>query len=62
MPHTLTIRQKLDRKQISQHNLERFKQNKPISCGVFITMNETWIYHNDPKLKQERLQFTEAGC
>ena len=22
----------------------------------FITMDETWIYHHDPKLKQERLQ------
>ena len=27
----------------------------------FITMDETWIYHHDPKLKQERLQWIEAG-
>ena len=24
-------------------------------------MDETWIYHHDPKLKQERLQWIEAG-
>lgn len=23
-------------------------------------MDETWIYHHDPKLKQERLQWTET--
>ena len=62
VPHTLTIQQKLDRKQISQHNLERFKQNKTDFLRRFITMDETWIYHHDPKLKQERLQWTEAGC
>ena len=25
-------------------------------------MGETWIYQHDPKLKQDRLQWTEAGC
>ena len=55
-PHTLTIQQKLDRKQISQHNLEHFKQNKTDFLRRFITMDETWIYHHDPKLKQERLR------
>ena len=45
VPHTLTIQQKLDRKQISQHNLKRFKQNKPDFLRRFITMDETWIYH-----------------
>ena len=27
-----------------------------------IRIFETWIYHHDPKLKQEHLQWTEAGC
>ena len=62
VPHTLTIQQKLYQKQISQHNLERFKQNKTDFLRRFITMDETWIYHHYPKLKQERLQWTEAGC
>ena len=62
VPNMLTIQQKLDRKQISQHNLEHFKQNKNDFLSWFITMDETWIYHHDPKLKQERLQGTEAGC
>ena len=62
VPHTLTIQQKLDGKQSTQHNLERFKQNKNDFLHRFITMDETWIYHYDPKLKQECLQWTEAGC
>ena len=51
VPHTLTIQQKLDRKQVSQHYLERLKQNKTDYMRRFITMDETWIYHNDHKLK-----------
>ena len=47
--HTLTIQQKLDRKQISPRNLERFKQNKIDFLRRFITMDETWIYHHYPK-------------
>lgn len=62
VPHTLTIQQKLDRKQISQRNLNHLKKNKSDFVRRFITMDETWIYHHDPKLKQERLQWTEAGC
>ena len=49
VPHTLTIQvqQKLDRKQISQHNLKCFKQNKTVYLRRFITMDEPWIYHHD---------------
>ncbi|KAB0800747.1 hypothetical protein PPYR_06486 [Photinus pyralis] len=61
-PHSLTIQQKLDRKQISLRHLERFKQNKTDFLRRFITMDGTWIYHHDSKLRQERLQWTEAGC
>ena len=45
VPHSLTIQQKL-RKQISQRNLKRFKQNQ-----TDFVQDETWIYHHDPKLK-----------
>ena len=55
VPRTLKIQQKLDRKPISQHNFYIFLRR-------FITMDEAWIYHQDPKLKQERLQWTEACC
>ena len=61
VPHSLTIQQKLNRKQISQRNLKRFKQNQTDFVRRFITMDETWIYHHDPKLKQERLQWIEAA-
>ena len=57
VPHSLTIQQKLNRKQISQRNLKRAESNR--FCAS--TMDETWIYHHDPKLKQERLQWIEAG-
>ena len=59
VPHSLTIQQKLNRKKISQRNLKRFKQNQTDFVRRFITMDETWIYHHDPKLKQERLQWIE---
>ena len=41
--------------------MKRFKQNQTDFVRRFITMDETWIYHHDPKLKQERLQWIEAG-
>lgn len=28
----------------------------------FVTMDETWICHQDSKLIQEQLQWTEKGC
>lgn len=28
----------------------------------FLAEDETWIYHYDPKSKQERLQWIEVGC
>lgn len=62
VPHSLTIQQKLHRKQICEHHLDRFKKNKTDFKRRFITMDETWIYHHDPKLKRERLQWTETGC
>ena len=58
----LIIQQKLDQKQISQHNLEHFKQNKTDFLRRFKTMDGTWIYYHDPKLKLQRLPWTEAGC
>ena len=58
VPHTLTIQQKLNRKQICQRHLDRFKKSKIDFVRHFITMDEKWIYHHDPKLKQERLQWS----
>ncbi|XP_069968062.1 uncharacterized protein [Bactrocera oleae] len=61
VPLMLTIQQKLDRRLISQNNLEHFKQTKIELLRRSITMEETWIYHHDPYLEQERLRWTEAG-
>ena len=36
VPHSLTIQQKLNRKQISQRNLKRFKQNQTDFVRRFI--------------------------
>ena len=61
--HSLTIQQKTESKnKISQRNLKRFKQNQTDFVRRFITMDETWIYHHDPKLKTRNvLQWIEAG-
>ena len=58
MSHSLTMEQK----HIRMQHLDGFNENKIDFVRRFITMYETWIYHHDPKLKQERLQWTEAGC
>lgn len=53
VPHSLAIKKKLSRKQISQHN---FNKNKTDFERHHVTMNGTKIYHHDPKLKQQQLQ------
>jgi len=48
------------RMRLSQRQLQRFKQDKKDFVCRFITMDETWVYH-DPESKQETKEWTEPG-
>lgn len=54
VPQSLTTQPKLTRKQIFQHHLNLSKKNETKFVLRFVTMNESWIFPHDPKLKQER--------
>jgi len=62
VPCWLTADQKCTRMKISEQCFECIKKNKPDLVHRFITMDETWIYHYTPELKQQSKQWTEAGC
>lgn len=53
-PLSLRIRENPTRRQISWHHLNHFDQNKTDFGLHFVTMNQTWMYHHDLELKQER--------
>ena len=61
VPHSLTMKQKRIRMQLSQQHLERFRQDKKDFVRRFITMDEIWVYHYDPESKQEAKEWCEPG-
>lgn len=62
VPHSLTMEQKHIRMRLSEQHLERFRKNKVDFLRRFVTMDETWVYHHDPKSKQEAKEWCEPGC
>jgi histone-lysine N-methyltransferase SETMAR len=62
VPHSLTLDQKRIRVRLSQQHLDRFRKNKTDFVRRFITMDETWVYHYDPELRQQTAEWTEPGC
>ena len=62
VPHSLTLDQKRTRVKLSQEHLARFQKNKTDFVRRFVTMDETWVYHYDPKLRQQTAEWTEPGC
>lgn len=62
VPHLLTSEQKRTRMKLSQQHLDLFLKNKTDFTRRFITMDETWVYHYDPELRQQTAEWTEAGC
>ena len=51
-PHSLILDQKCTRVRLSQEHLARFQENKADFVRRFVTMDETWVYHYDPELRQ----------
>ena len=56
------MKQKHIRIRLSQQHLEHFRKNKKDFVHRFITMVETWVYHHDPKSKQEAKEWCEPGA
>lgn len=62
VPHFLNCDQKRLRVNLSKEHLELFQKNKKDFLRRFVTMDETWVYHYDPKLRQQTSEWTEPGC
>jgi hypothetical protein len=55
-------RSKRTHMKISEQCSERFNKNKTDFVRRFITMDETWIHHYTPELKEQSKHWTEASC
>lgn len=62
VPHLLSLEQKRTREKLSAQHLARFTKNKNDFLRRFITMDETWVYHYDPELRQQTAEWTEPSC
>ena len=52
VPHLLTVDEKRIRMNISQAFLDRCKRNKMEFKRRFINVDETWIHHYTPEIKE----------
>jgi histone-lysine N-methyltransferase SETMAR len=60
VPHSLTLDQKRIRVRLSKQHLARFQKNKTDFVRRFVTMDETWVYHYDPELRQQTAEWTKS--
>ena len=61
VPRLLTLDQKQQRVEDSEHCLELFKRGKKDSVRRYVTMDETWIHHYTPETKRSSAEWTAAG-
>ena len=47
--------------QSSEQVLEFFKRDPNDFLSWLVTMDETWLYHNDPKTKQQSMEWWHSG-
>lgn len=62
VPHLLNSEQKQLRVKLSEKHLAFFLKNKTDFKRRFITIDETWIYHYDPLLRQQTAEWIQPGC
>lgn len=62
VPHSLNSDQKRNRMKLSQQHLKRFQRNKTNFMRQLVTMDEVWVYHYDPELRQQTAEWTQPGC
>lgn len=61
VPRLLTEEQKLTRKQISRHCLDKYESSPGEFLRRFVTVDETWIHHYTPESKEQSKQWILPG-
>lgn len=61
VPRLLTVEQKRNRMTTSEHCLDMFKRNPKEFLRRFVTVDETWIHHYTPEMKEQSKQWTSPG-
>jgi len=61
VPKCLNADQKRQRCQPSEQNLEFFRREPNNFVLPLLTMEETWLYHQDPETKQQSLEWRKSG-
>jgi len=60
-PKCLNTDQKRQRYQSSEQLLEFFRRDPNDFQSRLVTMEETWLYHNDPDTKQQSVEWRHSG-
>ena len=61
VPKCLKADQKRQRCQSSEQIWEFFRRNRNDFLSPLVTMDETWLYHYDPEIKQQLLEWRHRG-
>jgi len=57
----LNVDQKCQQCQPSEQLLEFFRRNPNDFLSRLVTMDETWLYHYDPEIKQQSMEWWHSG-
>jgi len=61
VPKCLNADQKRQRCQSSEQLLEFFRRDPNDFLSRLVTIHETWLYHHDPKTKQQSMEWWHSG-
>ena len=61
VPRWLRVEQKRNRMTSSEHCLDMFKRTSKEFLRRFVTVDETWIHHYTPEIKEQSKQWTSPG-
>jgi len=61
VPKCLYADRKRQRCQLSEQFLEFFQRDPNYFLSRLVTMDETWLYHYDPKTKQQSVEWRHSG-
>jgi len=57
----LNADQKCQRCRSSEQHLEFFRRDPNDFLSRLVTMDETWLYHYDPEIKQQSMEWRQSG-
>ena len=61
VPKCLNVDQKRQRCQSSEQILKFFRRDSNDFLSRLVTMEETWLYHYDPEIKQQSMEWRHSG-